>query len=126
MGKQEKRVADEPNGKDRETWKKKWEKEIFTWNCTRCANRRSPLCELCTTIQSPDSLPGEPKYFIELEGAIPIERTSELNERGRACGEMIEKYLWAGSPVPIALVMEYNKHVDRCGKEKIWTRYRSK
>jgi hypothetical protein len=33
-------------------------------------------------------------------------------ERGEACARMLEEYLREGSPIPIALVMEYNKFAE--------------
>lgn len=31
--------------------------------CAECASRRSPLCELCTRIESPSGRERKPKYF---------------------------------------------------------------
>lgn len=83
------------------------------FECTRCANRRSPLCELCSQVTSPDGTEHKPKYYIEFEKVMPLSAKRELNERGEECAEMLEMYLNHGWPLPVSLVMEYNAHVEK-------------
>lgn len=87
------------------------------FECTRCANRRSPLCELCSQVTSPGGTEHKPKYFVEFTGATRMWAEGEPrrpfeSERGEACAKMLEEYLREGSPIPVALVMEYNKFAE--------------
>ena len=84
------------------------------FECTRCANRHSPLCELCTQVTSPDGTKHKPKYYVEFTGVNGRYAGCKPNrpfnsERGEECAKMLERYLSEGSPLPVALVMEYNK-----------------
>lgn len=85
------------------------------FECTRCANRRSPLCELCSQVTSPDGTEHKPKFYIEFaseSGKYDADARPFKNERGEACAQRLERYLREGSPLPIALVMEYNKFAE--------------
>ena len=112
MGKQEKRpTIYEP--RDEKKHEHEAKKRPASSDCAVCANRYSPLCELCTVVVAPDGSAADAKYCIALETVLPLFNMGELPPRGEACAEMIEKYLKARYPIPSALVMEYNNHVDR-------------
>ena len=85
------------------------------YDCAGCANRRSPLCELCTQVTAPDGTESKPKYYIELEAVVPLFAKRELSDRGEECALMIEKHLNARCALPVSLVMEYNSHVESAG-----------
>lgn len=112
MGKQEKRKAIcEPRVEKKDEGGVR--ERPASVDCAVCANRYSPLCELCTVVVAPDGTASSARYFIALETVLPLFDKGELSPRGEACAEMIEKYLRMRYPVPTALVMEYNNHVDR-------------
>ncbi len=82
------------------------------FECNNCANRRSPLCELCTQVTSPDGTKHKPKYYVEFtgdSGKYDVDGRPITNPRGEECAKKLERYLREGSPLPVALVMEYNK-----------------
>lgn len=81
------------------------------FECKRCANRRSPLCEICTQVTSPDGTEHKPKFYVEFNDVVG-KTTQELGERGQSCREMLERYLSNGMALPVALVMEYNKFAE--------------
>ena len=88
------------------------------FECKRCANRRSPLCETCSQVTSPDGTEHKPKYYVEFTGVTRMTvddapRRPFKRERGEAYARMLEEYLREGSPIPIALVMEYNRHAEK-------------
>lgn len=88
--------------------------------CMTCANRRSPLCDICTYIQSPDGSAREPRYYVKLRGSFAKETEcggEAINrplssERGEECAKMLEGLILNGDPLPIALVMEYNQKIN--------------
>lgn len=105
------------------------------YDCARCANRRSPLCELCTQVTSPSGKVSKPKYFVEFTGvirryieedtsstaeAVPLpppgkakRRRPLPTERGEECAKLLEVLIEDGEPLPVSLVMEYNEHVEK-------------
>lgn len=90
-------------------------KENTYYECSRCANRRSPLCELCTTVRSPGGKESKPKYYIEFTGVTRMfARRNELSKRGEECRMKLSEYLVFNEPLPVSLVMEYNEHVGKC------------
>jgi hypothetical protein len=98
--------------------KKKAEAESAkVYSCDSCANRKSPLCELCTSVTSPDGSMSKPKYYVEFCSALPMGVTRRLRGRGAACAYILEKYLYAGWPLPVGIVMEYNGHVEKQREE---------
>ena len=87
-------------------------KEEKHYECKRCANRGSPLCELCSSITSPGGRERKPKYYVEFTGVTPRFKNNELSKRGIECRRMLEEYIYLGEPLPVALVVEYNKLVE--------------
>lgn len=87
------------------------------FECTRCANRRTPLCELCTQVTAPDGTESKPKYFITLTEFMPSGQYRRLEGRAETCAELLELYLRTGWPLPVAIVMEYNGHIEKKREE---------
>lgn len=88
------------------------------FECTRCANRRSPLCELCTQVTAPDGTESKPKYYIYYDGSMPAGQYRRLTGRAETCAELLELYLRSGWPLPVGIVMEYNSHVEKKRESK--------
>ena len=81
------------------------------YSCDRCANKGTPICKVCTHITSPQGVVRKPKYYVFTIDIATL--PSAIEERQRA----ISRYLNAGLPVPIRLVMEYNKFVEKTFEE---------
>lgn len=97
--------------------------EYKTYSCAECANRCSPLCELCSKITTPGGKEKRPKHFVRgdvhgIEGMIERSRTYGDAEATRALAWFIrhttdEDCLRA---IPLALVIEYNAALERLDK----------
>ena len=85
--------------------------------CATCANRRSPLCDLCTQIHFPDGTTRKPSYYIMFEGSIPDKEERKLEGRAEECASLLECCIRGGSPLPLVVVMEYNGHIE-CMREE--------
>lgn len=91
--------------------------EAKQYDCSTCVNRNSPLCELCTQITSPSGKERRPKYYMRImelepfapELKVPLGLNTELEKRAIT----IARYLGAGLPIPIRVVLEYNKIAER-------------
>ena len=62
-------------------------------------------------VTSPDGTQHKPKYYVEFSGTLEecaADRRPFVKPRGEECAQMLESYLRAGMPLPVALVMEYN------------------
>ena len=82
------------------------------YECKKCINRASPLCEKCTIVTSPGGVDNKPRYFIK-EGEItypsaefrfPCNKDATLTKKAYA----IAVYLCNAVPIPTKLIMEYN------------------
>lgn len=83
------------------------------FECKNCANRGSPLCELCTQVTSPDGTEHKPKYYVYFNSVIPFSAKRQMEGRGEHIAKALEMYLRAGWPLPVSLVMEYNRHTEK-------------
>lgn len=91
--------------------------QIKVYSCSSCANRRSPLCEICTKITTPDGNEKKPVYYVEYDGSMPGGQYRRLEGRAETCAELLELYLRSGWPLPVAMVMEYNGHIEKQKEE---------
>ena len=89
------------------------------FECNNCANRHSPLCELCTQVTAPDGTEHKPKYFITLTEFMPSGQFRRLEGRAETCAELLELYVRSGWPLPVGIVMEYNGHIEKLRDERI-------
>lgn len=83
------------------------------FECKRCVNRASPLCEICTTITSPGGKENKPRYYVK-QGDIenPIVKITFPHNKSEVCKKKalsIGVFLQNGVPIPMKLVMEYNR-----------------
>ena len=88
------------------------------FECNNCANRRSPLCELCTQVTAPDGTESKPKYFITLTEFMPCGQYRRLERRAETCAQLLELYVRSGWPLPVGIVMEYNGHIEKLREER--------
>ena len=91
--------------------------DVKVYSCYECANRKSPLCDSCTHISSPDGSESKPKYYIHYDGSMPCGQYRRLEGRAETCAELLELYLRTGWPLPVAIVMEYNGHIEKKREE---------
>jgi hypothetical protein len=47
------------------------------------------------------------------EGSIPDKEKRNLEGRAEECASLLERCIRGGSPLPVAVVMEYNGHIER-------------
>lgn len=92
--------------------------QVKVYSCSTCANRKSPLCDECTQITATDGSEGKPKYYIYYDGSIPGGQYRRLEGRAETCAELLELYLRSGWPLPVAIVMEYNGHIEKQREER--------
>lgn len=88
------------------------------FECSNCANRHSPLCELCTQVTAPDGTESKPKYFITLTEFMPSGQYRRLEGRAETCAQLLELYVRSGWPLPVGIVMEYNGHIEKLREER--------
>ena len=79
------------------------------YDCATCVNRNSPLCELCTQILSPSGKERKPKYYIGQVEVEPIDPELKFDSEVERRAFLIAKHLISGLPIPIRIVLEYNK-----------------
>ena len=94
------------------------DQQLKVYSCSTCANRRSPLCDECTQVTATDGSEGKPKYYIYYDGSMPCGQYRRLHGRAESCAELLELYLRSGWPLPVAIVMEYNGHIESQREEK--------
>ena len=84
------------------------------YSCRTCANRKTPLCELCTRIQYTDGTESKPKYYITLDEEVLEGFFKYRGARGAAETTRFLKYcIERGFPLPVGTVMAYNARVER-------------
>ena len=88
------------------------------FECSNCANRHSPLCELCTQVTAPDGTESKPKYFITLTEFWPCGQYRRLEGRAETCAQLLELYVRSGWPLPVGIVVEYNGHIEKLREER--------
>lgn len=94
------------------------EQQLKVYSCSTCANRKSPLCDECTHVTATDGSESKPKYFIYYDGSMPDGQYRRLQGRAETCAELLELYLRSGWPLPVAIVMEYNGHIEKQREER--------
>jgi hypothetical protein len=72
------------------------------YSCTECANRRTPVCKVCHTIETPSGTPKRPTYFVPYQMLPPKTAAGSY-------ADIIMRYVIEGIPVPMVLVMKYNQ-----------------
>lgn len=70
------------------------------YSCESCMNRKTPLCELCTSVTHPSGKSSRPTLFVSGEG--------KENEFSREVASYIEAKLLLGAPIPVNWVLYYN------------------
>lgn len=75
------------------------------YNCSKCVNKHSPLCELCYKIDSPSGNSTKPTYFVS---AAEIVVLAHKNIKAK-----IVDNIGRNNPIPINWVIEYNKSVEK-------------
>ena len=80
------------------------------YDCRRCVNRSSPLCELCTWITSPGGIQHKPRFFIE-QGDPTTQRTASDPDTERLARYLLD-CINARVPIPTSLVLQYNKKTE--------------
>lgn len=71
------------------------------YSCGECANRRTPVCKSCHVIETPSGAEKKPTYFTRYH-MLP------QKTKPSAYADIIMRYVSAGIPVPLILVMKYN------------------
>ena len=77
------------------------------YECRLCANRGTPLCELCTVITHPDGSKTRPKHFVR-HTQIPLEAVKST-DRAEWLAQYVEAHLQSRTPIPLEIVMKYNE-----------------
>ncbi len=73
------------------------------YSCLKCLNIHTPLCELCTQIVSPGEKASKPKFYVNgVSASKKISNCCSLSAK-------ITAKLTNGCPIPLALVIEYNR-----------------
>lgn len=72
------------------------------FNCKKCLNKKTMLCEHCSFIESPGGKISKPTQFLEDTGA------NDKAERAVVLTTLIGYRIKLGKPVPLAWVTEYN------------------
>lgn len=75
------------------------------YRCSECMNRRTPLCELCNSVKSPDGEESKPTYYQGVSGI-----TTECPELEALVNTIAMRAL-ACVPINLNSVMRYNKLV---------------
>lgn len=83
--------------------------EIKEYDCGRCANKRTPMCNICTVVRATDGTKSKPKYFVRLSdkeihtvGLSGVDISEDL-------ALYIVRSIELGAPIPIALIMLWNR-----------------
>lgn len=91
--------------------------EVKHYSCVACINVNTPLCKLCTQITAPSGNERRPKYYIKREDDfLPdtgINISPGLSNKTGERAITIARYLAAGVPIPVRIVLEYNKLVEK-------------
>ena len=89
------------------------------YDCKTCVNRGSPLCELCTHIASPSGKERKPTYYIAQSSILRAGGRSRFQEHPTENNEIeslakfITSFLCQRVPIPISVVMEYNRKTEK-------------
>ncbi len=77
--------------------------------CEACANRCPVMCDGCTIIASPSGKERRPSRFLRLKMRIYFSGT-----RGHTAvlKDELAELIRLNAPLPLALVMEYNRRVE--------------
>jgi len=75
------------------------------YSCEECVNKNSPLCELCYKIDQPSGSTTKPTYFVS-RGEITVMKK-------QTAAILIVENIINRLPIPINLVIEYNKSIER-------------
>ena len=82
------------------------EKEkLKDFDCSKCLNRSTVLCEHCNYIEKPSGKTSKPTHFEEDIGS------NEKAERAVSLTSLIGYRLKIGKPIPLAWIIEYNNLV---------------
>ena len=84
------------------------------FECTRCANRRTPLCELCRIVILADGADKLQSMFVDC--VEPVERDEETMR----AATNIMYYLSVGRALPVEEVLQYNKRLELWRREQKW------
>ena len=83
------------------------------FDCSRCCNKRTPLCNSCSIITASDGTVSKPKYFVGLSD----EEIRVIEDSGADILEDLALYIVRsvelGVPIPVALVMLWNRKVEK-------------
>lgn len=77
------------------------------YKCFNCVNFKTPLCELCNSIESPDGEKGKPTYYQAMEG-----KTIDCVELDNLVKYIVARAL-AYVPINVNTIMKYNHLVAR-------------
>ena len=76
------------------------------YDCSECLNRKTPLCEICTSIYHTDGTISKPKYFVKhTEISLDCVNSADHSEW---LAQYIEAHVHSRTPVPLSIVMKYN------------------
>ena len=80
--------------------------------CSNCANRHTPLCDTCLSIEHPSRKASEPSMFCnmpEIETDHVEWKKITTKETVQALEKIIRRHLEEGVPIPVCVVLSYNK-----------------
>lgn len=80
-------------------------KEEKIYDCACCLNAGTPLCELCTQIESPTGEENKPTQYQTATGG------GKLSKELAALSNRIALRLYTGNPVQLSWIIRYNKLV---------------
>lgn len=80
----------------------------MNYSCDECASKLTPLCGICSQIRTARGVMRRPKYFVALT-RLDIPSGDIFSAPKSDLKEAIHTFLDAGAPVPLALVMTYNR-----------------
>ena len=84
------------------------------YKCTKCANRGSPVCINCKTVSHPDGPYSRPRYYVFMSD-VPLSDLlkNDAMSRSEAVDKALQRFLDDRAPLPLSLVMEFNKLHER-------------
>ncbi len=85
------------------------------YDCRTCANKWSPLCELCSRVVSPSGRERPPKYYVDARAVTAVGRRNaaeKTDDETEALVLELVRSIFARGPLPLAIVMRYNAAVS--------------
>lgn len=73
------------------------------YSCAKCANKNTIICDCCVRVEAPSGKESKPTLFVRYKD-LPKQSYAE------SYGGIIRRYIDAGIPIPLILVVKYNQY----------------